>query len=199
MNAVRLEAEGTDQLVERETELRLLTRLIGDLELGHGGSALVLGPAGSGRTALLEQVASLAGERGLQVFAARGSATESQLPYGLLSQLLASIPELADVPWLRAALSDGTDVQVLHELLCQRLLESARRCPVVLVVDDLILADDQSVAWLAALQRRRGHDPVLLVAAHSGPQDDGCEDSGPLSLAGLPWENRHVVRLRPLS
>ncbi|MFD5091579.1 AAA family ATPase [Amycolatopsis thailandensis] len=199
MSAVRrLEAEGADELVERETELRLLTRLIEDLEHGHGGSALVLGPAGSGRTALLDQVASLAAERGLQVFTARGSATEADLPYGLLSQLLASIPELADVPWLHAALSDGTDVQVLHELLCQRLLESARRCPVLLVVDDLILADEQSEAWLSALQRRRGNDPVLLVAAHSGSQDaDG--DDAPLYLGGLPWENRHVVRLRPLS
>ncbi|OXM47250.1 AAA family ATPase [Amycolatopsis alba] len=199
MSAVRrLEAESADELVERETELRLLTRLIGDLEHGHGGSALVLGPAGSGRTALLDQVASLAAERGLQVFTARGSATEAQLPYGLLSQLLAPIPELADVPWLHAALSDGTDVQVLHELLCQRLLESARRCPVLLVVDDLILADEQSEAWLAALQRRRGSDPVLLVAAHSGPQDSDGDDT-PLFLGGLPWENRHVVRLRPLS
>ncbi|EME62117.1 AAA family ATPase [Amycolatopsis decaplanina] len=198
MSAVRrLEADGADELVERETELRLLTRLIGDLEHGHGGSAAVLGPAGSGRTALLDQVASLAAERGLQVFTARGSATEAQLPYGLLSQLLAPIPELADVPWLHAALSDGTDVQVLHELLCQRLLESARRCPVLLVVDDLILADEQSEAWLAALQRRRGNDPVLLIAAHSGPQD--ADEADPLCLGGLPWENRHVVRLRPLS
>ncbi len=200
MSAVRrLEADGADELVERETELRLLTRLVGDLELGHGGSALVLGPAGSGRTALLDQVASLATERGLQVFTARGSATEAELPYGLLSQLLASIPELADVPWLHAALSDGTDVQVLHELLCQRLLESARRRPVLLVVDDLILADEQSEAWLAALQRRRGSDPVLLVAAHSGPQDADGDGADPLCLGGLPWENRHVVRLRPLS
>lgn len=198
MSAVRrLEADGADELVERETELRLLTRLIGDLEHGHGGSAAVLGPAGSGRTALLDQVASLAAGRGLQVFTARGSATEAQLPYGLLSQLLAPIPELADVPWLHAALSDGTDAQVLHELLCQRLLESARRCPVLLVVDDLALVDEQSEAWLAALQRRRGNDPVLLVAAHSGPED--ADEADPLSLGGLPWENRHVVRLRPLS
>ncbi|MFD6068812.1 AAA family ATPase [Amycolatopsis lurida] len=198
MSAVRrLEAGDADELVERETELRLLTRLIGDLEHGHGGSAAVLGPAGSGRTALLDQVASLAAGRGLQVFTARGSASEAQLPYGLLSQLLAPIPELADVPWLHAALSDGTDVQVLHELLCQRLLESARRCPVLLVVDDLVLADEQSEAWLAALQRRRGNDPVLLIAAHSAPQD--ADEADPLSLGGLPWENRHVVRLRPLS
>ncbi|MFC3450222.1 AAA family ATPase [Amycolatopsis speibonae] len=199
MSAVRrLEAEGTDELVERETELRLLTRLIEDLEHGHGGSALVLGPAGSGRTALLDQAAALAAERGLQVFTARGSTTEAQLPYGLLSQLLASIPELADVPWLHAALSDGTDVQVLHELLCQRLLESARRCPVLLVVDDLILADEQSERWLAALRRRRMNAPVLLVAAHSGPPEEDGEDTR-LCLGNLPGENRHVVRLRPLS
>ncbi|MBB5857225.1 AAA family ATPase [Amycolatopsis umgeniensis] len=199
MSAVRrLEADGADELVERETELRLLTRLVEDLEHGHGGSALVLGPAGSGRTALLVQAAALAAERGLQVFTARGSATEAQLPYGLLSQLLASIPELADVPWLHAALSDGTDVQVLHELLCQRLLESARRCPVLLVVDDLILADEQSEMWLAALRRRRVDAPVLLVAAHSGPSEEDGEDTR-LCLGNLPGENRHVVRLRPLS
>ncbi|MEA5367280.1 AAA family ATPase [Amycolatopsis sp., V23-08] len=196
MSAVRrFEADGGDLLVERETELRLLTDLLGDLELGRAGSALVLGPAGSGRTALLGEIAARAAERGLQVFAARGSATEADLPYGLLSQLLTPVPELADLPWLRAALEGGPDLPVLHELLCQRLLESARRRPVLLVVDDLTLADEESAAWLAALQRRRGHDPVLLLAAHSGAAgSDGEEPVG-----GLPWENRHVVRLRPLS
>ncbi|MFI5585729.1 AAA family ATPase [Amycolatopsis sp. NPDC051758] len=195
MSAVRRLETSAEHLVERETELRLLTDLLDDLERGRAGSALVIGPPGSGRTALLDQTAALAEARDLQVFSARGSATEAELPYGLLSQLLAGVPELAAVPWLPALLEDGADVQVLHELLCQRLLESARRRPVLLVVDDITLVDERSTAWLSALQRRRGQAPVLLLAAHAGLPEPGGDEPGPL----CPGERRQVVRLRPLS
>ncbi|MBB4683809.1 AAA family ATPase [Amycolatopsis jiangsuensis] len=203
MNAVgsaeKAEAPAAEHLVEREAELDTLTDLIHELEHGRGGgSALVVGPPGSGRTALLGRAAAVAARRQVQVYTARGSATEAELPYGVLSQLLAGAPDLVDVPWLPAVLENDADVPMLHELLRRRVLESARRCPVLLVVDDLLLADEESATWLAGLQRRRGQAPVLILAAHAG-MPDADDDPGSLCPAGLRGENRRLLRLRPLS
>ncbi len=192
------ETRTTAHLVERETELRAITELIEDLEHGRGGPAQVIGPPGTGRTALLERAAQLAAERGLQVFTARGSVTEAALPYGVLSQLLSEVPELTGVSWLPRLLEDGADATIVQELLCLRMLESARRRPVLLVVDDVTLIDEQSAAWLSVLRRRRAGVPIVLLGAQAGlPAADGGLD--PLSSAEVPGERQRVVRLGPLS
>jgi predicted ATPase len=59
-------------LVGRTAELERLRQLLTGAATGHGGTALVLGEAGIGKTRLLDEVARAAADRGLAVL--RGAA-----------------------------------------------------------------------------------------------------------------------------
>ena len=71
-------------LLGRERELRALLALVD----GPGGVAVVHGPAGIGKSALLAAVRAQAQRRGLPVHAAAGVAPEAALPYAALERLL---------------------------------------------------------------------------------------------------------------
>src|SRR2546423_14296924 len=73
-------------LVEREHELAVITRLLESGARGNGGVLIVQGPAGIGKTRLLEAARDAAGDE-LAVAAARGGELERDLPYGLVRQL----------------------------------------------------------------------------------------------------------------
>lgn len=80
-------------LLGRSAELAVAQRLLGD---PAGGAALLyVGGPGTGKTALLDEVARHAAEGGALVLRADGAEAESRLPYAALSQLLR--PALADV------------------------------------------------------------------------------------------------------
>jgi hypothetical protein len=72
-------------LLGRQAELTGLASL---LEGPGGGAGVVLGEAGSGKTALLEAVAALAEDRQVRVLRVTGYGAESRYPYAGLHQLV---------------------------------------------------------------------------------------------------------------
>ena len=74
-------------LWEREDELARVDALISAACAGHGGVLLVTGPAGIGKTALLEAARERATRAGMRVLAGRGGELESGFSFGVARQL----------------------------------------------------------------------------------------------------------------
>jgi predicted ATPase len=77
----------TDMLLEREPELHRMQYAIRDADDGAGGVVIIGGPAGIGKTALLQAAAGMAEEAGLRVLRARGSDLEQEFGFGVVRQL----------------------------------------------------------------------------------------------------------------
>ena len=184
-------------LLERVDERRAIADALRALAEGEGGVAIVAGPAGVGKTALLSILAEQSAESGT-VATARGSELEREFAFGVVLQLLGPLVEAeADEEIFRGAaalarpLFEGADVgagadvdfRLLHGLhwLCANLAE---RAPLVICVDDVQWADAASLSFLAYLGARTGELPVLIgVSRRSGePGELGALDQ----LAELP-------------
>jgi DNA-binding CsgD family transcriptional regulator len=166
-------------LLDRERELATIGELIEVTRGDSGGLVVVEGPAGIGKTRLLEEVARTAGAAGMAVLRARGSEFEAGIGFGVARQLFEPMLRAAS-PDERRGLLDGVarvGARVLgaeegeppadrfaavHGLywLCANRAELGR-C--VLVIDDVQWADDPSLGWVAYLARRAVDLPLVLV------------------------------------
>ncbi|MFE9425125.1 AAA family ATPase [Kitasatospora sp. NPDC006697] len=142
-----------------------------------GGGVLLTGPAGIGKSAVLEVLAGQAAAGGVLVLRANSSATEASLPYlalyDLFARTIAERPGLL-APHLRAVLDvallrspgDGrpTDQLAIRVAVLELLRALARQQPVLLVLDDADCLDGASAEVLAfAARRLTGHQ--VRVAA----------------------------------
>jgi DNA-binding CsgD family transcriptional regulator len=179
----------TVPLLEREVELAALRDLLVAADRGHGGLAFVEGPAGVGKSALLDCSALMAGEQGVGVLRARGHELERAFAWGvarsLLEPSLAGRDELLTGPAAPARVvfdtgDEGTGADtseaafaILHALywLAVRLAESE---PLLLVVDDAHWADQPSLRFLVYLAGRLSDQPIaVLIAARTGELGEG--------------------------
>ncbi|MQY06295.1 ATP-binding protein [Actinomadura macrotermitis] len=170
------------ELIERDDELRHLGRLLDDADGGQGRVAVLEGPAGTGRTALLRALADRAASAGFQVLGAACSAAERDLPYGVVEQLTG--PGAGPVP------ADAHDRLGAYRALSARLMEPAGERPLLVTVDDLRHADEESLHFLLHLARRLRSARVLLALA--GPV--GADAGRRLLLSDL-GRQPHVRRL----
>lgn len=157
----------------------------------HDGlrTVLVEGPPGLGKTALLHRVAMEL--TGFSVLWAIGDSWESEVPYGVISQLVSPFrPQLrADFPLLFGTI--GPDVSP-HEVggeLIDLVGRLDSRQPVALFVDDLPAADAMSLRALAFAVRRLREARVLLVAA---ARPAGLDDTPAEYRRMLPVERTEV-------
>jgi len=82
-----VDARRTDILLEREPELREMQQATREAGGGAGGLVVIAGPAGIGKTALLQAAADMAETAGLRVLRARGSDLEQEFSFGVVRQL----------------------------------------------------------------------------------------------------------------
>ncbi|WP_225991659.1 helix-turn-helix transcriptional regulator [Actinomadura montaniterrae] len=166
-------------LVERDEQIQQLDSLLADCTARRGRVALLEGPIGTGRTALLRGLAERAERSGFRCLRASCSPAEQELPYGVAGQLLRDAPR-SDGPddpsgrlLERLAAADGPNgadpasphaVRTHHKLVLA-LLGHAEREPLLITVDDLRYADVPSLHLLLHLVRRLASAPVLVVLA----------------------------------
>jgi DNA-binding CsgD family transcriptional regulator len=170
-------------LLEREVEIGRLADLL-DESISGGSVALVRGPAGIGKTALLRETVKAARDRGRVVLEARGVELERALAFGVARRLFeAHLAGLAAterdailggaaalaVPVVGSATAVAPSPReasgaVLHGLywLAANL---AARAPMVLAVDDAHWVDEATLRWLAYLGERLDDVPILLLLA----------------------------------
>jgi DNA-binding CsgD family transcriptional regulator len=184
-------------LFERADVLSAVDGMTAAVLEGSGRVAVVEGPAGIGKSALLAEVGRRARAHGLSVLTARGSDVESVFAFGGVRQLLEpAVAELAaeeratvfaGVAELARGVVDlwdpvGAEVgaaepfAVLHGLYWA-LANLCARGPLLLLVDDAHWLDDRSLLWLGYVARRIEDLPVgLLLAARStepeAPRDE---------------------------
>ena len=181
------------RLIERDTELGALTQAVTGLRGGHGAAILIEGPAGVGKTALVDHAAAVAVGAGFQVRRTASGPHDQEFPFGAVRALLEA--PLRDArPDRRAELLDGPAGAAKALLLCGETPErdgvtaaahaimwlcagiGATR-PLALIVDDAHWADRASLQTFAFLARRIEDLPVLLLI--------GARDGDPRAAADL--------------
>src|SRR5688572_10957501 len=75
------------QLFERDTELEAIAQAFADVGAGAGRLVVVDGPAGVGKTALMDTARAAAIEAGLLTVRARGAELEHEFAFGVVRQL----------------------------------------------------------------------------------------------------------------
>ena len=205
------------QLLERGDELAEIERALAAAAEG-GGMLLIEGPAGIGKTQLVEAACSRAAATGMQVLRARGGELERDLAFGIVQQLFTPPLERAGreerrellsgaaglaAPALGAAVEHDAPVPpgvdpadaAFHGVywLCANL---GARAPLLLAVDDAHWADERSLRWLAHIARRLDELPALLLVARRTGEPGAS--SAPLdALAGEAVAR--ALRPQPLS
>jgi DNA-binding CsgD family transcriptional regulator len=201
--------------MEREAELHRLGLVLEQTQVGRGSLAFVQGPAGIGKTRLLDAMCGLAAGRGFEMLTGRGSDLEREFPFGVVRQLfeeqivgaapgaraellggLAAFAEPVFTPFDRDGDGNGVadrSAAVVHGLYWLTCNLAAIR-PVLLAVDDAHWADSPSLQFMDYLARRMQRLPVALVLTNR-PGESGPE-------AGLAWRIANdgaVIELRELT
>ena len=157
----------------RRAELDLLGQCLGSAVGGDFALVLVEGEAGIGKSRLLDEFASTLD--GVRVGRARCSALEQHLSRVPLAAALRGVLDQMDLdpsrlPALRGLLPElglaGLPVEVSEIDVLEAIVEVIRRnAPLVLILDDLHLADPGTIAALGYLHRRCATCPVMIVGA----------------------------------
>ena len=159
-------------LVGRDSELALLTGLIKEVARGHGGSVLIEGEPGIGKSTLMRAAVAEPPAAGCQVFWGTGDELGQALPLlpfldGLRVREPSTNPRRNTIVRLlrgEDTADRGTDVPaVLAEQLLALVTEQCTVQPTILVVDDMQWADPASVALWGRLARSARQVPLLLV------------------------------------
>jgi DNA-binding CsgD family transcriptional regulator len=159
-------------LVGRDSEMALLTGLIREVARGRGGSVLIEGEPGIGKSALVRAATAGASEAGCEVFWGASDELSQALPLlPFLDGLRVREPSVNQrratiVGLLRGEVTTGrgTDVTaVLAEQLLALVSEQSAARPTVLVIDDLQWADQASITLWGRLARSARQVPLLLV------------------------------------
>jgi len=189
-------------LVGRDSEMALLTGLIREVARGRGGSVLIEGEPGIGKSTLARAAVAEAQEAGCQVFWGAGDELGQALPLlpfldGLRVREPSTNPRRKTIVQLlrgEASADRGTDVPaVLAEQLLALVAEQCAIRPTILVIDDLQWADQASITLWGRLARSAQQVPLLLIGMmRPVPQRDDvlalrrvAGDATRLQLAGL--------------
>jgi DNA-binding CsgD family transcriptional regulator len=169
-------------LIEREHELNRLDAVLAEARAKRGGTLLIEGPPGIGKTTLLDAARSVAEAAGMRVLSASASELESDLGFSvarsLFDKALISLEEdQRSSVFAGAALlargplgldQDGATTPVelgsaVHGLywLCANLADLG---PLLLAVDDVHWADEPSLLFLTYLTRRASELPLAICA-----------------------------------
>ncbi|MGI8874183.1 MAG: ATP-binding protein [Egibacteraceae bacterium] len=175
-------------LVGREAELAALDAAWRAVRGGAGGVALICGETGIGKSRLAFELCALGRAEGARIASCVPLDLGGVAPLGVWVELLRDLAADVDPPptgsrWpedigqlvpeigRRLGTSDSRS-EVPPELRRARLFEAAVDCvewvsrsgPLILVMEDLHLADEQSLELIGYLGRRIAHLPALLLA-----------------------------------
>lgn len=182
---------GRSGLLERQSALSAIDRILDAARSGAGGALLIEGHAGMGKTRLHEAALDGARERGMRVLRAAGAELEQTVAFGVAAQLLSAqlndltaarrTALLAGAPAAVRALAGageappatpGGDLALSHGLFT--LFSSAEEGrPALIAIDDLHWCDPTSLEFVLYVLHRLNELPLAMVLTRrGGPTDD---------------------------
>ena len=206
MTGVPDQGHGTrpgNALVGRAAERAAIEALLGDAERGVANALLVTGPAGIGKSALVQY--AIDGGSGFRVVRVVGVESETTFGYAAVHQLVLLLFDcVAGLPELQRGALDGVLGKAKHEALDPFLVglavlslvaEVARAQPVLVVVDDAQWLDDESALALSFVGRRLGAERVAALVTMRETPGAGARFEGirRLELGGLSSPDAHEL------
>lgn len=165
---------GATPFVGRQRELARLLERLSAVGTGSGGVLLVSGPAGIGKTRLLEEAL-----RRYDGPVGRGRCTDDPgaPPFWPWSRALRTVGLAGTLPGPGAGPGDPAEVAAARfralTAVTDALLQAAAAAPVVLVLEDLHWADAESLDLLRRVAAEAADAPLLVLATHRDlPPDD---------------------------
>jgi DNA-binding CsgD family transcriptional regulator len=189
------------------------TDLLASVEshLAAGGSIVLTGSSGIGKTAVMDAVAAAAAGRGERVLRVAGAQTERWISYSGLADLFSQVPVeyVAELPdpqrsavnavLLRGhATGGGSRIRLARRLAWLALLERcANDGPVLVVADDAQWLDAESADVMAYAARRLPGRPVRAIVAERWSERDRVSPARAGTLAPPPIVEIPVPPLAP--
>lgn len=177
----------SDHLVGRVEELRTLEHLLDELDQGHGGLTEIVGQPGIGKTRLLRELIGHADRRRYLVLTGSAWELERDLPFSVFidsmdeyvrgldprhlelgESVLLELAHILPSLWAYADEREAAFHQERyrsHRAVRALLERLAADRPLVLVLDDVHMADSASIEMLSALPRRPPAAAVLVALA----------------------------------
>jgi ATP/maltotriose-dependent transcriptional regulator MalT len=146
---------------ERDGTLAAIGQLLSEARESHGGSLFVVGQAGLGKTTMLERAQATAVGH-FQVGIGRGDASEATLPFGIVDQALRGLGFKSRLALGVSPARSGLDARAAMSYAALQFLEEAAH-PILLLLDDLHWADEDSLGLLSFLCRRIGGLPIAVI------------------------------------
>lgn len=170
-----------DHLVGREQQQDVVNRFVDRLST-RGGTLIISGRPGSGKTALARYAIDRAAPAGYEIVQATGTRAESALPFGVLNQLLTPFAAAGVPIHLHAALGFADGPPNTPATIAAEIVDLLGPAPTLLVVDHADLADPDSVAVLNHLAGGLAGTRIGLIIvprADFGPVPDATRVSLP--------------------
>ena len=196
--------------VSRQSEMVVLRRALEEAQRRHGQIVLVTGEAGIGKTRLVQEFTGPSAD-GATVLWGRCGQGETSPPYWPWSQIVDSLAELVDDTTLRrivgstasrlgliapsvgerlrirTAAPESTDRFQLLRAVQTMLVRASLQAPIVVVLEDLHCADQNSLLMLEVIaQEIRDHRILVVATCRDGeirPQLD--QTMGEISRTGV--------------
>jgi DNA-binding CsgD family transcriptional regulator len=173
-------AKASSELLGRQSECQILDRILSAARAGHGGTIVICGEPGIGKSTLLDH--AMLSATGFHVLRAVGNEAERELPYAAAQQLCA--PDLAALEELPTPHRDALGVAFGHVsgsapdrlfvglALLGLLSQQASKRPILCVIDDAQWLDRESAQAFAIAARRLGSEHIVfLFGARTVPSD----------------------------
>jgi DNA-binding CsgD family transcriptional regulator/tetratricopeptide (TPR) repeat protein len=193
------------QFVGRDSDLQRLQATFDTASAGEGALVMLAGEPGIGKTRLVQEFAAIAGRQGARLLWGRCHEGEWTPPFGPWADALGEYVRGSDPDELRAACGAAAPVLArlipdlrellpglpeaaplgaeeerfrLYDAVSQFLRRSACDRPVVLVLDDLQWADQDSLSMLHHVARAAAQARLMIVGAY---RDGDLDRRHPLS------------------
>jgi ATP/maltotriose-dependent transcriptional regulator MalT len=153
----------------RAAELNLIGELVAALAQGRGGTLVIEGPPGIGKSRLLTEVVALADKAGLRTLFGEAFEYQQAVPFfSLFMATLRADPPVGDAGALRE-LGGSADLRywVVRDL-ADAIHAAAAQTPLVIMLEDIHWADNGTLLALRSLATASGVAVLWVLTARTG-------------------------------